>query len=35
MSQWRKREFKPLRREGFSGELLFWLVLAPAMGSKS
>ena len=35
MSQWKKREFKLLRREGFSGELLFWLVQAPGMGSKS
>ncbi len=34
MSQWRLG-FKQLRREGFSGELWFWLVLAPAMGSKS
>ena len=35
MNQWKKREFKPLRREGFSRELLFWLVQAPGMGSKS
>ena len=35
MNQWKKREFKPLRREGFSGEVLFWLVQAPGMGSKS
>ena len=35
MNQWKKREFKPLRREGFSGELRLWLVQAPGMGSKS
>ena len=34
MSQWKKREFKLLRREGVSGELL-WLLQAPGMGSKS
>lgn len=35
MSQWKKRKSKLLRREGFGGELWFWLVLAPGMGSKS
>ena len=34
MSQWRLG-FKLLRREGFSGELWCWLVLAPVVGSKS
>ncbi len=35
MNQRKKRESKLLRREGFSGELWFWLVQAPGMGSKS
>ena len=35
MSQWRKREFKLLRRDGFSNDLWFWLVQALGMGSKS
>ncbi len=35
MSQWKKREFKLLRRDGFSNDLLLWLVQAPGMGSKS
>lgn len=35
MSQWRKREFKLLRREGFSNGLWLWFVQAPGMGSKS
>lgn len=35
MSQWKKREFKLLRREGFRNDLWLWLVQAPGMGSKS
>ena len=35
MSHWQERDFKPLRREGFSNDLWFWLVQAPGMGSKS
>ncbi len=35
MSQWKKREFKLLRRDGFSNDLWLWLVQAPGMGSKS